>query len=73
MRHSPPGSRTRRACARPNGGGVTRRRASQSSISKGTHHRSLLLRDPDGNLINLFTPISEADRRRFAKDVGAER
>ncbi|MGK9219319.1 MULTISPECIES: VOC family protein [unclassified Microbacterium] len=36
-------------------------------------NRSLLVRDPDGNLINLFTPISEAGRRRFTKDVGAER
>lgn len=29
-------------------------------------NRSLLLRDPDGNLINFFTPISEAARARAA-------
>ncbi|MDP3949487.1 VOC family protein [Microbacterium sp.] len=30
-------------------------------------NRSLLARDPDGNLINFFTPISTAARTRFAK------
>lgn len=29
-------------------------------------NRSLLVRDPDGNLINFFTPIGEAARARFA-------
>lgn len=29
-------------------------------------NRSLLLRDPDGNLINLFTPVTDAARARFA-------
>ncbi|MGV9860855.1 VOC family protein [Gordonia sp. NPDC003425] len=29
-------------------------------------NRSLLLRDPDGNLINLFTPLTDAARARFA-------
>lgn len=29
-------------------------------------NRSLLVRDPDGNLINFFTPVTEAGRRRFA-------
>ena len=29
-------------------------------------NRSLLVRDPDGNLINFFTPISEAAQARFA-------
>ncbi len=28
-------------------------------------NRSLLLRDPDGNLVNLFTPTSPAARARF--------
>lgn len=28
-------------------------------------NRSLLIRDPDGNLINLFTPISTAGESRF--------
>lgn len=28
-------------------------------------NRSLLLRDPDGNLINLFTPTTDAARERF--------
>lgn len=30
-------------------------------------NRSLLVRDPDGNLINFFTPISEAGKARFPK------
>ena len=29
-------------------------------------NRSLLVRDPDGNLVNFFTPINEAARARFA-------
>ncbi|WP_193103299.1 VOC family protein [Brachybacterium sp. FME24] len=29
-------------------------------------NRSLLVRDPDGNLINFFAPISEAAQARFA-------
>lgn len=29
-------------------------------------NRSLLFRDPDGNLINFFTPVSEDARERFA-------
>ena len=29
-------------------------------------NRSMLLRDPDGNLVNLFTPVSEAARERFS-------
>ncbi|MDQ0644916.1 VOC family protein [Microbacterium murale] len=28
-------------------------------------NRSLLVRDPDGNLLNFFTPISEAAQSRF--------
>lgn len=28
-------------------------------------NRALLLRDPDGNLVNLFTPVSEAARTKF--------
>ncbi|MFJ1708111.1 VOC family protein [Kitasatospora sp. NPDC088346] len=28
-------------------------------------NRSLLLRDPDGNLVNLFTPVTPAARARF--------
>ncbi len=30
-------------------------------------NRSLLFRDPDGNLINFFTPVSEEAIRKFAK------
>ena len=30
-------------------------------------NRSLLVRDPDGNLINFFAPISAAARTRFAR------
>ncbi|MFS8204884.1 VOC family protein [Streptomyces sp. CWNU-52B] len=29
-------------------------------------NRSLLLRDPDGNLVNLFTPVTAAARQKFA-------
>ena len=29
-------------------------------------NRSLLLRDPDGSLVNLFTPVSDAARAKFA-------
>ncbi len=29
-------------------------------------NRSLLFRDPDGNLINFFTPVSEEAKRKFA-------
>ncbi|QWF80714.1 VOC family protein [Amycolatopsis sp. CA-230715] len=30
-------------------------------------NRSLLFRDPDGNLVNLFTPMTEAARERLAR------
>lgn len=30
-------------------------------------NRSLLLRDPDGNLVNLFTPVSPAAIEKFAR------
>lgn len=29
-------------------------------------NRSLLFRDPDGNLINFFTPVSEVAKKKFA-------
>lgn len=29
-------------------------------------NRSILFRDPDGNLINLYTPVTEEAKRRFA-------
>lgn len=29
-------------------------------------NRSLLFRDPDGNLVNFFTPVTEAARKKFA-------
>ncbi|GAA4912744.1 VOC family protein [Streptomonospora salina] len=32
-------------------------------------NRSLLVRDPDGNLINFFTPVGESAKARFADDV----
>lgn len=34
-------------------------------------NRSLLVRDPDGNLINFFAPIGEAAQRRFANETRA--
>jgi hypothetical protein len=30
-------------------------------------NRSVLLRDPDGNLVNLYTPATDDARRRFAE------
>jgi uncharacterized glyoxalase superfamily protein PhnB len=30
-------------------------------------NRSLLFRDPDGNLVNLFTPVSEQAIARFSR------
>ena len=30
-------------------------------------NRSLLFRDPDGNLVNFFTPVSEAAKAKFGK------
>ena len=30
-------------------------------------NRSVLLRDPDGNLVNLYTPTSDDARQRFAE------
>ncbi|MDO3409734.1 VOC family protein [Saccharibacillus sp. CPCC 101409] len=30
-------------------------------------NRSLLLRDPDGNLVNLFTPVTEEAIQRFSR------
>jgi len=36
-------------------------------------NRSLLFRDPDGNLINLFTPVSEAAQQRFKEALAAMR
>ena len=32
-------------------------------------NRSLLFRDPDGNLINFFTPVTEHARKKFAREV----
>jgi predicted enzyme related to lactoylglutathione lyase len=29
-------------------------------------NRSLLFRDPDGNLINFFTPVSDEAKKKFA-------
>ena len=28
-------------------------------------NRSILFRDPDGNLVNLFTPVTDAATERF--------
>jgi catechol 2,3-dioxygenase-like lactoylglutathione lyase family enzyme len=30
-------------------------------------NRSLLLRDPDGNLVNFFTPVTEAAKAKFGR------
>jgi predicted enzyme related to lactoylglutathione lyase len=30
-------------------------------------NRSLLVRDPDGNLVNFFTPVTPAGKAKFAR------
>jgi predicted enzyme related to lactoylglutathione lyase len=32
-------------------------------------NRSLLFRDPEGNLINFFSPVTEAAKQKFARDL----
>lgn len=39
----------------------------QKPVTMPWGNRSLLFRDPDGNLVNFFTPVSEAARARFAR------
>jgi predicted enzyme related to lactoylglutathione lyase len=34
-------------------------------------NRSLLFRDPDGNLVNFFTPVTPAAQQRFARQPAA--
>ena len=34
-------------------------------------NRSMLLRDPDGNLVNFFTPVSAEAIRKFDRNAGA--
>ncbi len=34
-------------------------------------NRALLFRDPDGNLVNFFTPVTEEAARKFARQRGA--
>jgi predicted enzyme related to lactoylglutathione lyase len=36
-------------------------------------NRSILFRDPDGNLVNLFTPVTEEAIDRFSGSIGAPR
>jgi hypothetical protein len=36
-------------------------------------NRSLLIRDPDGNLVNLFTPITPTPSRSSPADPGSAR
>ena len=40
----------------------------QAPTTQPWGNRSLLFRDPDGNLINFFTPVTPDALRRFAKD-----
>jgi predicted enzyme related to lactoylglutathione lyase len=40
----------------------------QAPTTQPWGNRSLLLRDPDGNLINFFTPVSPEAIRRFTKN-----
>lgn len=32
-------------------------------------NRSILFRDPDGNLVNLFTPVTEEAIKRFREPI----
>ena len=34
-------------------------------------NRSLLLRDPDGSLVNLFTPVTDAAKAKHAAAIGS--
>ncbi|WP_343605343.1 VOC family protein [Fluviicola sp.] len=38
----------------------------QEPTTRPWGNRSLLFRDPDGNLINFFTPVSDESKRKFA-------
>lgn len=40
----------------------------QAPVDMPWGNRSLLVRDPDGNLINIFTPLSEGARARASAD-----
>lgn len=37
----------------------------QEPVTMPWGNRSLLFRDPDGNLVNFFTPVSEEAKKRF--------
>jgi predicted enzyme related to lactoylglutathione lyase len=39
----------------------------QSPTTMPWGNRSLLFRDPEGNLINLFAPVTEAAKQRFSR------
>ncbi|GAB7537790.1 VOC family protein [Burkholderia sp. 3C] len=39
----------------------------QAPVTQPWGNRSVLFRDPDGNLVNLFTPVTEDAIRKFAK------
>ncbi|MBN3727899.1 VOC family protein [Burkholderia sp. Ac-20379] len=39
----------------------------QAPVTQPWGNRSVLFRDPDGNLVNLFTPVTEDAIRRLAK------
>ncbi|MBU8898065.1 VOC family protein [Corallococcus sp. M34] len=47
------------------GGAVTELVQSPTTMPWG--NRSLLIRDPEGNLINLFAPVTEAAKQRFLR------
>ncbi len=39
----------------------------QAPTTQPWGNRSVLFRDPDGNLVNLFTPVTDEARKRFGK------
>lgn len=41
----------------------------QSPATMPWGNKSLLFRDPDGNLVNLFTPVTEAAVKKFAGKI----
>ena len=43
----------------------------QAPTTQPWGNRSLLFRDPDGNLVNFFTPVSPAARQKYRAQAGA--
>jgi uncharacterized glyoxalase superfamily protein PhnB len=44
----------------------------QAPTAQPWGNRSLLFRDPDGNLVNFFTPVSPEARQKYRAQAGAD-